>query len=389
VAGGLTDGVSARWTANLTVPFTETYKLITTTDDGVRLWLDGWPVIDDWADQSVSDNTATAKLIAGQIYSIRMEWYDNTSAAVARLSWESPLQARQIIPQGWLQLPLWATGPSPANTEPAAPQDAVLQWAAGEEATDHDVYFGDDAAAVANADTGTAGIYQGRQKADKTTFDPGLLEWGKKYFWRVDEINSANAASPWKGSVWSFTTADFLIIDDFESYTDEEGVGARIYETWADGYSDGSSGSIVGYVDPPFAEQKTVHGGRQSMPLDYNNVNTPFFSEAKREWSGPQNWTVNGVDSLTLYFRGNSKNGQEKLYVILADSTGKSAMVVHPDAGAAAVTKWTEWKIPFASFTGVNAAKAKSLIIGLGDKNNAKKGGAGLLFIDDIRATRP
>jgi hypothetical protein len=189
--------------------------------------------------------------------------------------------------------------------------------------------------------------------------------------------------------VWSFTAADFLIVDNFESYTDEEGVGARIYETWADGYSDSSSGSTVGYVDPPFCEQTIVHGGRQSMPLDYNNVNAPFFSEAKREWSTPQNWTVNGVDTLTLYFRGNSGNGQEKLYVTLTDGTGKSATVVHPDPAAATAAQWTEWKIPLASFTGVSATKVKSLIIGLGDRNAAKKGSAGLLFIDDIGVTKP
>jgi hypothetical protein len=389
VVAGLADTVSARWTADLTVPFTEAYDLITTSDDGVRLWLDGWPVIDNWTNHGATDNTARANLIAGQVYSIRMEWYENDGDAVAQLSWESPSLPRQIIPQGWLQLPLWATGPSPANTEPYAVQDAVLQWLAGEEATDHDVYFGDDAAGVANADTSTTGVYRGRQKADKTTFDPGQLEWGKSYFWRIDEINTANAESPWKGSVWSFTVADFLIVDNFESYTDEEGVGARIYETWADGYSDGSSGSIVGYIDPPFAEQRIVHGGRQSMPLDYNNVNSPFYSEAKREWSTTQNWTINGVDCLTLYFRGNSGNGQEKLYVILEDSLGATATVVHPDPAAVAVTQWTEWKIPLSSFTGVNPAKVKSLIIGLGDRNAPQKGGAGLLFIDDLRVTKP
>jgi hypothetical protein len=389
VVAGLSDQVSARWTADLTVPVTETYQLITTTDDGVRLWLDGRQVVNDWVDQGASDNAATANLIAGQIYSIRMEWYENTGGAVARLSWQSPSQPRQVIPQGWLQLPLWATGPAPANTEPHAAQDATLQWLAGEEATHHDVYFGDDAAAVADADTTTTGVYQGRQPVAETTFDPGPLEWGKTYWWRVDEINAGNAESPWKGSVWSFTAADFLIVDNFESYTDEEDVGARIYETWSDGYSDGSSGSIVGYVDPPFAEQKIVHGGRQSMPLDYNNVNPPFYSEATREWSTAQNWTVNGVDSLTLYLRGKAGNGQEKLYVTLTDSAGKSATVVHPDAAVATVTQWTEWKIPLSGFTGVNAAKVKTLIIGLGDRSSPKKGGAGLLFIDDIRVTKP
>jgi hypothetical protein len=152
---------------------------------------------------------------------------------------------------------------------------------------------------------------------------------------------------------------------------------------------DASSGSTVGYIDPPFCEQTIVHGGRQSMPLDYNDAGTLFFSKAKREWGTPQNWTVNGVDTLTLHLRGRSSNGEENLYVTLADSTGKSATVVHPDAAIAAVTQWTEWKIPLASFTGVNGAKVKSLIIGLGDKNASQAGGTGLLLIDNIWVTKP
>jgi len=390
VAGGLIDGVSARWTANLEAPFTETFSLITSTDDGVRLWLDGRLVIDNWTDHGTTDDVAQVKLIAGQIYSIRMEWYENGGGAVARLFWQSPTLARQIIPQGWLQLPLYATGPAPANAEPHALQDAVLQWIAGEEATDHDVYFGEDATAVANADTTTAGIYKGRQKADKTTFDPGQLEWGKTYYWRVDEINAANAASPWKGRVWSFTTADFLIVEDFESYTDQ--TGGEIFSTWIDGFTDGTNGSTIGYMTAAkgtFAETAIVHGGAQSMPLDFNNTKAPFYSEGTRQFSPVQNWTGNGVDSLTLHFRGRSQNGKEKLYVTLADSAGKIATVVHPDAAAAGVTQWTQWKIPLSSFTGVNSAKIKTLILGLGDRSNPKKGGAGLLYIDDIWITKP
>jgi len=127
----------------------------------------------------------------------------------------------------------------------------------------------------------------------------------------------------------------------------------------------------------------------QSMPVDYNNTKAPFYSEAEREFSAPQNWTGNGVDSLSLYFRGQAKNGQEKLYVTLVDSSAKSATVVHPDAAAAAATQWTQWKIPLSSFTGVNPAKIKTLIIGLGDRSNPKKGGAGLLYVDDIWITKP
>jgi len=385
VAAGLSDSVSARWTADLEAPSTESYRLTTTSDDGVRLWLDGRPLIDNWTDHGTTNDTATVSLVAGQVYSLRMEWYDNTGGAVAQLSWESPSIPRQIVPQGWLQLPLRATGPTPAHGAPHAAQNVLLQWLAGEEATNHDVYFGTDAQAVAGADTTAAGIYRQRLAADTTTYDPGNLEWGKTYYWRVDEVNPTNPESPWKGSLWSFTTADFLPVEDFEDYTDDE--GSRIYETWVDGWTN-STGSRVGYLSAPFAEQKIVHDGRQSMPLDYNNVKTPWYSEAERTWGTPQNWTVNGVDTLTLYVRGRSSNGQDKLYVSLQDSTGKSATVVHSNPDAVRVSQWTPWQIPLGSFTGVNASKIKKLAIGVGDRASPKKGGAGLIYLDDIRVTK-
>ena len=387
VTPGVADLVSARWTANLQVPFTESYRLITSTDDGVQLWFDGHQVISGWVDQGTTDYSATVNLIAGQIYHIRMEYYENGGGAVAQLSWESASLPRQIIPQGWLQLPLWATGPSPANAELHAVQDGVLRWIPGDEATNHDVYFGDSAEAVANADTTAADIYKGRQAAGETSFDAGGLEWNKTYYWRVDEINESNPASPWKGAVWSFTTADFLIVEDFESYTDDE--GSEIFSTWIDGWADSSSGSRVGYLNPPYAEHTIVHSGWQSMPLDYNNVNAPYYSEATRTWDTPQNWTVNGVDTLTLYFRGASGNGAEKLYVALQDSAGKTAVVVNPNADAATAKQWTEWKVPLSSFAGVNAAKIKKMVIGLGDQASPKQGGAGIIYVDDIRVTKP
>ena len=158
VAGGLSDTVSARWRGNLEAPFTETYRLITTSDDGVRLYLDGRLVIDNWTDHGTTDNTARVDLVAGHRYMIEMEWYENGGGAVAQLSWQSDTLPRQIVPQGWLQLPLWATGPSPAHLEPSANQAGLLTWIPGDDATEHDVYFGDDADAVANADTSTADI---------------------------------------------------------------------------------------------------------------------------------------------------------------------------------------------------------------------------------------
>ncbi|NIO30466.1 MAG: hypothetical protein GTN75_01550, partial [Gemmatimonadetes bacterium] len=143
-------------------------------------------------------------------------------------------------------------------------------------------------------------LFQGSQTG--TTFEPGLLEWEKTCYWRIDEVG---AAESWKGNVWSFTVRNFLIVDDFESYTDEEeALGKRIYQTWMDGWVNGN-GATVGNWDPPFAEQTIVHGGAQSMPIDYNNIDSPWYSEAERTWEQPQNWTLNEVTDLSLWFRGN------------------------------------------------------------------------------------
>ena len=161
----------------------------------------------------------------------------------------------------------------------------------------------------------------------ETTFDPNGLEPATTYYWRVDELLGGNAIQT--GPVWTFTT--FLPVDDFESYTDDE--GSRIYQTWIDGLADGSSGSTVGYVDAPFAEQKTVHGGLQAMPLDYNNIEAPFFSEAERQFDPAQDWTVHDVNTLVLYFRGRTLNSPDRLYVALEDASKHRAVVELPRGG--------------------------------------------------------
>jgi hypothetical protein len=158
IVEGLADGVSARWTAMLEPPFTETYTLITTSDDGVRLWLDGRLLINNWTNHAAQDNKANIDLIAGRTYSIRMEWYEDGGGATAQLSWQSSSIERQIIPAGALQLPLKAGMPSPADGAVDTEQSLLLGWSAGDNAAGHQVYFGDDARAVTEATPATAGI---------------------------------------------------------------------------------------------------------------------------------------------------------------------------------------------------------------------------------------
>ncbi len=381
VAGTATDNVSARWTAVLDAPLTETFTFITTSDDGVRLFLDGRRIINNWTDHGTTDNRGRVNLVAGQTYRIVMEWYENGGGAVAQLSWESPSIARQIIPAGPLQLPYRVATPYPSNGAVDVPQIVMPHWTPGDKAAKHEIYFSDNKDAVAN---GTAPVT--RQPAQETIFDPGTLEWNKTYYWRVDEVNEAVAESPWKGNVWSFTTANFIVVDDFESYTDIE--GNCIFEIWIDGWAANTNGSRVGYTTAPFAEQVVVQSGGQSMPLDYNDVKSPFYSEAERVWATPQDWTVNGGDTLVVFVRGKSKNdATQPLYVGLTDKSNKSGSVVSSDAALLTATTWTEWRIPLSQF-GVNAATVKKMVLGVGNRDKPVSAGTGLIYIDTIKVVR-
>jgi hypothetical protein len=567
------------------------YTFWIASDDNSELWLSadldpahGVQIagVSDWTDSRewtkfVSQKSDPVTLQAGQKYFIQALQKEGSGGDNLAVSWQGGSIAAQAIISGqyldtFAYPPLQAFSPNPANGAVDTIQAPVLSWNAGEQAQKHEVYFGDDANAVAAADT-SSGLFKGSQSG--TTFDPGPLEWGRSYAWRVDETAGAEV---WKGSVWSFTTANFVPIDDFESYNDEEGTDTRIYETWIDGYSDGSSGSIVGNLNPPFAERTIVHGGKQSMPMDYNNINAPFFSEAYRAFAPTLDWTVQGVNTLSLWVRGypappavnetapgqfsvagagadiwgtsdqftfifktlsgdgsliarvtstgtgtntwakggvmirdslaggsvhammvltansdgtagngasfqyrlaadgdssNSdatsviaapywvkiervgdtitgslsadgknwtpqgvsqyiampapayiglcvtshapgeyrtfefdnvkatgaagawqaaevgfaRNSPQSLYVVVEDGSGQTATATNPDLVNAA--DWTEWQIPLADFAGVNLQKVKKLYIGVGDRQDAQPDGAGRIYIDDIRVTKP
>ncbi|MCL5282653.1 MAG: LamG domain-containing protein [Planctomycetes bacterium] len=281
--------------------------------------------------------------------------------------------------------PLLAGDPQPrngANVDIRAATD--LNWSAGDKAVQHDVYFGTDKAAVKAADTG-ASQYRGRQSGTSYSVADLVQFGGGAYFWRVDEVE-ADAATIHKGNVWGFTVPDYLIADEFEDYTDEE--GSRIYETWVDGWTNGT-GSVVGNLQAPFAERGIVHGGLQSMPLDFNNIKAPYYSEAEREFAPVQDWTTDGMDTLVLYIRGVATNAAGRLYVVVEDSAGKMAEAAYSDTSVTKTTTWTPWQIPLGSLTGVNPAKIKKMYIGVGDRQNPAAGGFGRLYIDDIRVTQP
>jgi hypothetical protein len=271
--------------------------------------------------------------------------------------------------------------PTPADKSPDVAPGSALTWQVGLTALKHHLYFGTSLDDVTN---GTAGTDKG--ELTTATFTPPGLDSVTTYYWRVDELGPGGAVKT--GAVWSFTTS--LPVDDFESYTDK--AGEEIFTTWIDGFTDGTNGSTVGSLtatNGTFGETTIVHSGKQSMPMDYNNVKSPFYSETYREFAPVQNWTVSELADLRLDFRGVATNGAGALYVAVEDSAGKAAVVTNSDPAAVTLMTWTEWKIPLSSLTGVNLAKVKRLYIGVGDRQAPVKGGAGRIYIDDIRLTKP
>jgi hypothetical protein len=99
-AGGIQgDTFSVRWTGEVQPQFTETYTFYTVTDDGVRLWVNGQQLINDWNNHAATENSGTISLIAGQRYTIQIDYFENTGSASAQLLWSSPSRPRQVIPQ--------------------------------------------------------------------------------------------------------------------------------------------------------------------------------------------------------------------------------------------------------------------------------------------------
>jgi hypothetical protein len=278
--------------------------------------------------------------------------------------------------------------PEPANGAVDVKQTPNLTWVPGVYAASHQVYFGADKEAVKNADTSSP-EYKGTRDLDSESFEPGQLEWNTTYYWRIDEVNNANVDSPWTGPLWSFTTANFLIIDDMESYNDiNEGQAGsnRIYLAWIDGFENPAvNGSVVGNLNPPIAEQTIVHNGNQSMPMAYDNA--VGKSEATLTLTSNSDWTVKGVNTLTIWFRGEAANAAENLYVALNDS----AVVANDNPDAALKTSWTQWNIDLQAFAdqGVNLANVNTITLGLGNKNNPVAGGSGMMYFDDIRLYSP
>lgn len=100
------DAYAIRWTGTIRSRYTETYTFVTHSDDGVRVWVDGRLLIDNWTTHAEQADTGTIALTAGRPYDIKVEYYENNvSGAVITLQWQSASQSLELVPQSQLYPP--------------------------------------------------------------------------------------------------------------------------------------------------------------------------------------------------------------------------------------------------------------------------------------------
>ena len=379
------DNWSARWTADLNILIEDTYTFSVNSEGGTRLWIDGEKVIDMWVSWVPTKYASIPRFMEAGVHTLRLEFVDFDRNAQQQLFWSAPSLPEEIIPAGPLQPPSLASIPNPPNNAKDVKQTMLLSWSPGDKAASSQLYLGTDKDAVKNADAASP-EYKGSMELDAEIYDPGLLELGTTYYWRVDGVNDLDAGSPWAGLVWNFKTAEYLLIDDFEDYD----IGNKeIWWFWRDGlgfgnhptepaYAGNGTGSAVGDEGTAsYMEESIVYRGKKSMPVYYNNA-IAAISEVELALGGID-LTQNGGTTLRIYFNGIAENAADPLYVAI-----NGVAVENSDPAAAQVVKWTEWNIPLQAFIdgGADVTNATSIKIGIGSSQQV--GGAGTMYFDDV-----
>jgi hypothetical protein len=252
-----------------------------------------------------------------------------------------------------------AVNPSPADGAVDVPIDVTLSWLEAQFATGRELWIGKPGA-MEKVDPAPTG----------TTCMPGNLELGQTYEWRVDQIGPSGTVT---GHTWTFTTAPYLIVDDFESYTTD----ADLRSAWVDNIEEAG----VEYV---FLST----GANKAMRFEFQNQYEPYFTEVTRTFGSPQDWTAQSVENLSLSFVGEHQNAEQLMYLRLEDASGQSFTVENPFTFACQTDSWRQWTIPLVQFSdgGVDLTSVQKLTIGLGDGTSSgqAEGDRDHIFIDQI-----
>ena len=251
-----------------------------------------------------------------------------------------------------------AVNPGPADGAVDVPFDVSLSWLEAQFATGRELWIGKPGA-MEKVEPNPTG----------TTYTPGNLELGETYEWRVDQIGASGTVI---GHTWTFTIADYVVVDDFESYTTDE----DIRNAWVDN------------IDVPGVEYVLLASGENSsMLFEFQNQYDPFITEIARTFVDSQDWTANGVEELSLSFIGEHENAEHLWYITLEDAAGQSFRV-ETFPHAVQTDSWRQWTIALGLFSdgGVDLTSVKKITIGTGDGTDSGQTGEDRdhVYIDQI-----
>ncbi len=316
--------------------------------------------------------------------------FNGVAAKMVRLNIQSNfggfLKSYSLSEVQFKAIPTAARTPDPVSGSTGILPNDVLSWRAGRETAQSTVYLSTDPNEVADAVAPSA--TSDTDSINLSTFD---LQMGETYYWRVDEVNDAEAVSVWTGPVWSLTVVDAVVVDDFESYNNES--PNRPFQAWLDGfgysadeffpveYPGNGTGAGIGHdiwtggslhYNGQIMEETVVKRGNLSLPLYYMNTGG-VASLTERTFAVPQDWTAGGAKTLSILFRGQADN-TGTLFVRIND-----VKLTYPrDAANIAKPVWQVFNI---DLDGVNTNLAAVTKLSIGVEG---AGASGMLLIDDI-----
>jgi hypothetical protein len=300
----------------------------------------------------------------------------------AQSNWKGLVPQFGLSEVRFMVLPIRARRPDPATGSAVSDPQLALAWRAGRQADQHRVYLGTDVNDLSLIQQVSDSHY------DTTTLD---LQLGETYTWRVDEVNDTETPSLWTGDLWTFSTPQALIIEDYESYGNTSPY--RVFQTWIDGYgfsnpAPGNPGNgtgaalghdiwsaASGHFNGSIMESTLVHGGDQSAPLYYDNTDKPV-SEIIRTFDPPQNWSRSGIQALTLYFNDRADT-PGTMYVKVNGQQVKQ----ETDSDLVTPLDWGLWKQMTVDLGSLNTTLEAVTSLAIGVEG---AGAFGVVYLDDI-----
>ena len=316
--------------------------------------------------------------------------FDGVAARIVRLNiqsnWGGILMSYGVSEVKFSMIPVAARTPVPASGAVDILPSSTVTWRAGREAGEHTLYMSTDMNAV--ADGLAPSVTFSTNSVDLGSLD---LELGQTYYWRVDEVNQAEAVSVWAGPVWSLSTVAALTVEDFERYNNFspdrpfqywlDGFGYSADEFFPNGYGGNGTGAGIGHdiwslssphYDGDIMETtNTIAGSSRSMPFYYTNSGG-VASETQHTFAAPQDWTVGGAQTLSFMFSGQAGN-TGTLYLKI----NGTKVTYDGDPENITSSVWQAWNIDLSS---MNVQSVTKLAIGVDGS-----GAAGMILIDDIK----